>query len=159
MKRTRGRKLICVLCGRSIGEHGYSNTGMLSRHKCPHGNHCSHKDDQSGIPNCIECRKPVSTDPLFVVKTWKSITVGGGPIVYLDVGKVTLRLDPLAGENRDAAIRVQIEVDKLVSAAYRKGLDRGVELIEQDLESTMGDAAEGLSNAAELIREEIRRMK
>ena len=52
----RGRKFICKQCGRLIGEHGYSNTGMLSHHKCPHGNACIYDPDALFHTNCVECK-------------------------------------------------------------------------------------------------------
>lgn len=52
----RGRKFTCKQCGRLIGEHGYSNSGLLSRHKCPHGNACIYDPDAPYSTACVECQ-------------------------------------------------------------------------------------------------------
>lgn len=54
--RRPGRKFTCKRCGRLIGEHGYSDSGMLSTHKCPHGTRCTFDISKPNRAKCEQCQ-------------------------------------------------------------------------------------------------------
>ena len=59
--RPKGRKFTCRRCGRLVGEHGYSNSGGLAIHKCPHGERCSFDLDSPRYTKCVQCQGRVVT--------------------------------------------------------------------------------------------------
>lgn len=54
MGRLMDRKRVCNLCKREVGMHGWSRTGMIAVHNCPHGKRCKASRERIG-PDCNEC--------------------------------------------------------------------------------------------------------
>lgn len=52
------RTCFCIRCGRTIGELGFSRTGVPATHKCPHGVRCDWGGPyaRSRCDECDKCR-------------------------------------------------------------------------------------------------------
>jgi DNA-directed RNA polymerase subunit RPC12/RpoP len=59
LRRANGRKFLCRQCGRIVGEHGYSHTGLLSRHQCPHGGPCKFDINGTHYAKCAKCQQRI----------------------------------------------------------------------------------------------------
>ena len=74
MKHVKKRTVFCRRCGRTVGELGFSRTGVTSRHKCLHEIWCRQDTSYASCDKCNESGPHLGCPMQFQYVDVKDIT-------------------------------------------------------------------------------------